>query len=511
MDTTAPQTNTTQQGPKIKGTLSPQLNDKELRENIDFMVGKGISKDQVQSYVDNYKKNSDGTYSLKGLSTPLNQPTDSTTPGGFLGKVADFIGGSKLAQGFGQTIANEGPNGVQTNLQNIQNESMDLQTQLLKRIKEDKDQGKDTSRLQAALDHLGMNVSNEGNASENVGTGGLSNKEVMGSSLQLAANAIPGAAKGASLDVKAATGAATGYAFDVSNKLQDENKTIGQDFTPGAGTVIGGAIPVVGAGLSYLSKNLPSWFIQKALPKLDSKNVDWATQTLDAGTVKSNLDKSTQAVRSSGDTLNSILNHPQYEKETGNVGQVVQDTLDKYPNAQLNNAKVASIVKNVTPAQKDLIDKVMNGTANIAEQNKLRQAIDQAVYPKFTDTPSLTFAKQVAKAFTDSLRGNVQNTAPETIPLFEQFSKELNLNQALKFAKAKIEKGAPVSLYDFAGAAAGGIPGIIGERVARTPAALISTAKGINAVNRVAQNPIVQDVGKVVKKVITQGAAKITR
>ena len=75
--TTPPATQpTTPQMPKINGALSPTLNDKQIRENIDYMLGKGIPKEQVQAYVNNYKKGSDGNYVLKTPTPPATQPQD---------------------------------------------------------------------------------------------------------------------------------------------------------------------------------------------------------------------------------------------------------------------------------------------------------------------------------------------------------------------------------------------------------------------------------------------------
>ena len=75
--TTPPATQpTTPQMPKINGALSPTLNDKQIRENIDYMLSKGIPKEQVQAYVNNYKKGSDGNYVLNTPTPPATQPQD---------------------------------------------------------------------------------------------------------------------------------------------------------------------------------------------------------------------------------------------------------------------------------------------------------------------------------------------------------------------------------------------------------------------------------------------------
>lgn len=318
--------------------------------------------------------------------------------------------------------------------------------------------------------------------------------------LTVAAPGVGGETAATRIGANAALGAGIGATGAIA-----EGKSAGDVATSGIeGTTLGGGISALGEGVNALTKNLPNWFVQKALPKLNPDNVDFATKNLTAGTVTSNLAKSTQAVKSSGQTIDSILSHPQYESEVGNIKNVVNNTLDKYPNAQLDSKKIGSIIKNIVPAQKDLVEKVIDGTANLKDQNQLRQVLDKQVYPKFTDTPSLTFNKQIAKVFGDSLRENVQSTAPETKPIFENFAKEINLNQALQTAKTKIAKGAPVSLYDIVSGVGGGIPGIVAERAARTPAVLISAAKGIQAASKV--TPAIQATGKVLKAPILKAA-----
>ena len=69
--------------------LTPQLNEVQLKQNIDALVKSGLNKEKIQEYVNNYTKSSDGNYVLKGTNTetPTKQPEQKTTSG-----VADLIG-----------------------------------------------------------------------------------------------------------------------------------------------------------------------------------------------------------------------------------------------------------------------------------------------------------------------------------------------------------------------------------------------------------------------------------
>lgn len=186
--------------------------------------------------------------------------------------VAGFTGGKQLAQGLGQTIANAG--GAQDANIEALDQSMKLQSTLLKQIKDNKAVGKDTTRLESALTELSRHISESGGEMTDLGTGGLSNKEVIGSAIQLGANAIPlGKAEGLvgkglgkvvpavaekaiPLVSKGIVGAAQGYAADVGTQLQDTDKTTGEAFKPGFGTVVGGAIPFVSALTGALAKHV---------------------------------------------------------------------------------------------------------------------------------------------------------------------------------------------------------------------------------------------------------------
>ncbi len=270
------------------------------------------------------------------------------------------------------------------------------------------------------------------------------------------------------------------------------------------GGAIGGAGSAVAEGVGALVNKLPSWFTQKALPKLDSANVDYALQNTDIGSISSNLEKSDQAVKSYGGQIQSILEHPQYANETGDGSASIQGVIEAFPNANLNPEKVAGIVGNVVPGSEKLVEKVANGDATLLEKNQLRQQLDLATKKVFTDSPTLTFNKQIAHSLANTLRNEVQSVAPETAPVFSEFSKEMNLNKALTVAQQKIQKGSAIGLYDILGAMGGSVGGLPGaamgvavEKAARSPAVQLGVAKGVQAIGKSA--PVINAIGRGIK------------
>jgi hypothetical protein len=173
---------------------------------------------------------------------------------GFLQKAAGFLGIEKFGQGIGQTISNI--SGSQDKVIEAHSQGLKLENDLQNKIKENKKLGKDTSRLEQALNRQKMSNKEALLLIEDVGTGGLTNRDVIGSAVSTASLFIPGAPKGSNLLTKAAVGGATGYAMDVGSKLQNNELTYGEAFTPGVGTAIGAGLPVVGAIIGKTFKGL---------------------------------------------------------------------------------------------------------------------------------------------------------------------------------------------------------------------------------------------------------------
>jgi len=87
--------------------------------------------------------------------------------------------------------------GSQKGLIEALNRSIDTQGQLLKRIQDNKAKGRDTSRLEKALSQLKNDIQTQASQIEDVGTGGITNKQVLKSAGSLAA--LPAAAYGSTV------------------------------------------------------------------------------------------------------------------------------------------------------------------------------------------------------------------------------------------------------------------------------------------------------------------------
>lgn len=121
----------------------------------------------------------------------------------FSTKVLNFTGGTKIAQGLGQAL-NMG--NAENTLNRMSEVDAEQQKRLFDAIKKNKEAGKDTTRLEAALRALTGGIATQGNEAESVyNPGGITGKEVIGDAIQLATTVAASGSFGAG-----AKGAKTG-------------------------------------------------------------------------------------------------------------------------------------------------------------------------------------------------------------------------------------------------------------------------------------------------------------
>lgn len=320
--------------------------------------------------------------------------------------------------------------------------------------------------------------------------------------------AAPEIGKGATVAGRIGANAALGAGIGASGAVADNKGLTDTVKSTAIGGALGGGISATGEMGSYLSKNLPNWFTKLALPKLGSElkgtpqeTIDYALNNTKGATLKTMYANSKQAIGSYENQVQAVLNHPQYANEVGNIGNGMKSIQEAFPNAGLTNNKVGSILKQVAPQNQTLVDKVVKGTANLGEQNTLRKELDQATKKAYGDKPTLTFAKSIGKSMADFLRGNVQGTAKETIPIFSEYSKEHTLNNALGSALSKKRVAGPL-VAGGAGFAhsgvTGALEGIAIEEGLRSPTTKLLAGKAIQGISKVA-TPVAETAMKAVK------------
>lgn len=221
-------------------------------------------------------------------------------------KVADFLGVGKAGEAVGRTLATASGSVkmVEEGAQNLDQ----TQTKVMQLIKEKKARGEDTSRLEAGLkDSLGTSKQLAGDIAD-IGTGGLSNKEVLGSIALTAGNlALPFAGKtlqigskavkipaladrivrgqGAlpylkSLGVNVAKSAAVGGAFGAASGAEQNKDTEGMLRSAAVGLLTGAAFPVAIEGIRAGAKAVGSGakLMARTFSGTPTKAIDYAIE-----------------------------------------------------------------------------------------------------------------------------------------------------------------------------------------------------------------------------------------
>lgn len=236
------------------------------------------------------------------------------------------------------------------------------------------------------------------------------------------------------------------------------------------------------------------------------------------GTTSGLLNQSEKAISDYGSKVENILKNTT-EKGAGDFS--VRATTTQFPEYAGKEVKMIQKIKNLVPSGADVglkgngwdratilsyIDKIADGSASLFEKNRVRSVIDGATsggYAKLAKAINPSAGQDLAMTFANSLRTEVQNSVPETKPIFEEFAKEMGIKKALTKA-AKKTSGGLIRWKDvipfLAGNSVAGIPGGLGvvaaERVAENPATAFAAAKGLKGLGRVV-NPVISRAGLI--------------
>lgn len=299
--------------------------------------------------------------------------------------------------------------------------------------------------------------------------------------------ASPGVGRGATalsrIGANTALGAGLGATGAIA-KGQDTKEAIKQGAIGGA---IGGVVSGVGEGVRAFTENLPKWLTKAALPKLENKNLDYALNRVKVGSLKNIQQRSGDAIRGYEDDIQGILNRIEVPTNTQSV---LDDAVSNFPNAEYTADDLINNAKNIAPKVSKLITKFQKGEISVQELNTIRKELDQATKSVYTSLNRPPEAKTLGASLANSMREYVKKIAPQTIPVFDDYSKEIGLNKAIAAAVKKGEQ--KITFKDIiaggAGFSQGGLKGaltaIIAERLLVNPAGQLGTAKLLQEATR---------------------------
>lgn len=392
--------------------------------------------------------------------------TDYNSQLGGLETAGDITGVTKLAEGVGQTLATKQTGKA---LEQSVNQANDVMTNLIIQKKKLRSEGKSTAGIDKAIKLQQDTLAQLGAGAENiVNQNKLTERQVIGSAIQTAANFIPGAGKQASLGQKVLLGAGQGYAYDVGSKLQNEDKSLGQVFTPGLGTGVGAAIPVAskiaGGILSRLTKGVASatsGVSEEAInsminnPETAKKTVGQLAKTGNATVLEKNArdivngvsQVKNEARRAYGEALQSLAKEdikPKTFKDN------VSAFLDKIGSSVSEGKRTISNVeftdpKNIKKAS-ELIDRLQKVKLDGVSLRKLSDDIESAVYKTATSDERLSF-NAFLRDMSKSLKDAIVTSTPKFEQMNAQFTKEMQLAQSVEniFGKVKFKNASEVN------------------------------------------------------------------
>jgi len=432
-----------------------------------------------------------------------NKPQDNRS---FGQKALDVAGTLTGTKGAGEDIGGELASGYATKeYQDAVKSFSDVSDSLLKAIKTKQAAGQDTTHLEQVLhQHLTQDAPDLYNFAPDALK--KTNEQIVGDFGQLAANALLGAeTKSLSVGGKILANTGIGAAMGAATGMSDNQDASGIAKQAAFGGLVGGGASALAEGISHFANKLPNRIVNQVLPQLkDPATVDYAVKNLKLGTVNGMVENSEKALESYDSQINALLSHPDVADKPIQGMNIIQKTLDNFPNSEYTADTLIAKMKSQVPAQAKLFTTLAEGgTLPLDEANNLRKAIDRVTYKSVIDSPEVRAGKELAQAFGHALRSTIQDTVPETKTIFSNYSKEIALKQALDKLAAKGAKESFVNFSDLVSAGVGnsmaGIPGAIGgaisNEVTRNPAVKIATAKIIKAAT-----PAIKSIGKAVSK-----------
>lgn len=322
---------------------------------------------------------------------------------------------------------------------------------------------------------------------------------------------------GAGLGLAGRLGANTalGAGFGLSGALAEGKSFEETTKSTVKGAGVGLALGAVGETLRVLVEKLPKRVVDDVVPARYQKP-GVSEHVLANHKIRLNTDSLlNDARKASGGykkQVSQILSQPEYSGKVGvdSAGNILNDVLNKHSSSYVTASDVLANAKKVAPNVASKIDRFSRGNATLADINDIRAALDKAnstAFGRFVTSPALNFEKELALSFQNALRDFVQTTAPNTAPIFNNWSKEITWMRAIQRAQ---QKGTgSLSLGDLAFITAGGVSGVLTggvgggvagsilgfgtEKLLKSPAARFGLGKTLQAGQKLAP------VGRVLK------------
>lgn len=195
-------------------------------------------------------------------------------------------------------------------------------------------------------------------------TGGVSNREAIGSAITTATMLTPvGLAAKAGLGARVLAGAGMGYGLDVGAKLQDVEKPIEEAFAPGIGTAVGAVLPLIGAVVGKVNPkkieqiNLRMTPHEKQLMMKQGKDIPaWLAKKKLVGTPEVRYQKIKKLYDSMENNIDDVVKKTKVEypknailDEVRKIPEQFKDDITGYNEVLKATKKVEAFIQNKSP------------------------------------------------------------------------------------------------------------------------------------------------------------------
>lgn len=351
-----------------------------------------------------------------------------------------------------------------------------------------------------------------GNALQNVATVGLGGIGKIAETAGIGAKALQGAKVGARLG--AMQGA--GNTLEQGGNIQDTltSGAIGG----GVGALTGG---VMGGTGGLLSK-LPSRLTQDAFKGVTPDTANYALENKKLGSISKMISDSKNTMTDLGNQLENHLSQADNFGKSIDGKDVFTNAIKGDPNipnsglgdSGYTQSQLAKVIKGLVKNSGALVDELFkpNGDLSLVDANRLRKAIGERINWNGLDTPSVASSKQVGSQVYFALSNLIKQKAPETATVFDQFSKEIPLRNALlKMQQKGGVLGGNLTMKDIVlailGNSAAGIPGLLGVagyHAASTPVGQFAGAKLLQGASNLIGNKAYLTAGLLGKSLQTK-------
>ncbi len=336
-------------------------------------------------------------------------------------------------------------------------------------------------------------------------------EKAVGSGLQLGATAASfGAGTPATLGGRVALDAGVGGLLSGGESVKNGESAGNILKNTALGSAVGGALPLAGKAIGSvkeaITKALPKSIVRAYIPAAK----DVSQHVLDntkLGFTKTMLSDATTNIKSLSGKISDIL-EKQYGNHFGQGSNAVQETLAKFPDSEYTIQSLTKTLKGLVPEKSKLVDDVINGVATLKQKDTLRSALDRSVESVYTKLSVAPARKEIGATFASALRNEVKGAAKETIPLYDELAKEINVKKALdkstkKFGRVNLRDLMSVLTGATAGATHGVVPAlvgatsaVVGERALSSPAVGVGVAKALYNTGKLALPSVVKNAAR---------------